>query len=154
MAEFSYNNTKNTSTGHILFKLNCKYYPCVFYEEDLDSYLKSRTTEKLSFELWELITVYQQNLHHAQEFQKQAHDKSVKPQSYASSNKVWLSSKHLKTKPNCKLKTKFLSLFWVLHLVGKQVYKLELPKKWKIYDVFHVVIMWPSGFTPRRASPY
>ena len=26
MAEFAYNNAKNASTGHILFKLNCEYH--------------------------------------------------------------------------------------------------------------------------------
>ena len=83
----------------------------------------------------------QQNLHHAREFQKRAHDKSVKPLSYAPGDKVWLSSKHLKTKQNCKLEAKFLSLFQVLHLVGKQAYKLKLRKKWKIHNVFYVSLL-------------
>ena len=75
------------------------------------------------------MTVCQQNLHHAQELQKHAHNKDVKPQSYAPGVKVWLSSKHLKTKRNRKLEAKFLGLFGMLHPVGKQAYKLELPKK-------------------------
>ena len=29
----------------------------------------------------------------------------------------------------------------MLHPVGKQVYKLELPKKWKIHDVFHIFFL-------------
>ena len=29
----------------------------------------------------------------------------------------------------------------MLHPVGKQAYKLELPKKWKIHDVFHVLLL-------------
>ena len=29
----------------------------------------------------------------------------------------------------------------MLHLVGKQVYKLELPKKWRIHNVFHVSLL-------------
>ena len=88
MPEFAYNNAKNASTGHILFKLNCGYYPCVFYEEDLDPRLKSRTAEELSSELQKLMTVCQQNLYHAQELQKWAHDKGVKPRNYAPDNKV------------------------------------------------------------------
>ena len=75
------------------------------------------------------MIVCQQNLHHAQELQKRAYNKGVKPQSYASGNKVWLNSKHLKIKWNCKLKAKFLGLFQLLHPVSKQAYKLKLPKK-------------------------
>ena len=58
MAEFAYNNAKNARTGYIPFKLNCGYYPCVFYEKDLDPHSKSRTAKKLSSKLQELMTVY------------------------------------------------------------------------------------------------
>ena len=87
------------------------------------------------------MTVYQQNFHNAQKLQKRGHDKGVKPQSYASHEKVWLSSKYLKTKQNCKLEAKFLSLFWVLHPVSKQAYKLKLSKKWKTHDVFYISLL-------------
>ena len=129
MAEFAYNNAKNASTGHTLFELNCGYHPRVSYKKDLDPCSKSKTAEELSSELRNLMAVCQQNLHHAQELQKRAHDKGVKPQSYAPGDKVWLSSKHLRTKRNRKLEAKFLGLFRVLHPVGKQAYKLKLPKK-------------------------
>ena len=87
------------------------------------------------------MIVCKENLHHAQELQKQANDKSVKPRSYAPSDKVWLNNKYIKTKQNRKLETKFFGLFRVLHPVGKQAYKLELPRKWKIYDVFYVSLL-------------
>ena len=66
ITEFAYNNAKNASTGHILFKLNYRYHPCVSYEKNLDLCLKSRTVEELSSRLQELMTVCQQNLHYAQ----------------------------------------------------------------------------------------
>ena len=141
IAEFAYNNTKNASTGYILFELNCRYHPRVFYEKDLNPRSKSKTAEELSFKLQNLMAVCQQNLYHAQKLQKQAHNKGVKPRSYAPGDKVWLSSKHLKTKRNCKLEAKFLGLFWVLYPVGKQVYKFELPKKWRIHNIFHVSLL-------------
>ena len=52
-----------------------------------------------------------------------------------------MSNKHLKTKRNRKLEAKFLNPFWVLHPVGKQAYKLKLPKKWRIHNVFHISLL-------------
>ena len=88
MAEFAYNNAKNASIGFMPFELNCGYYPRVSYKKDFDLRLKSRTAEKLSSELQELMTVCQQNLYYAQELQKRGYNKGVKPRSYAPGNKV------------------------------------------------------------------
>ena len=75
------------------------------------------------------MIVCRENLHHAQELQKQAHNKGVKPWSYALGEKIWLNSKYIKTKRNQKLEVKFFGPFQVLFPVGKQAYKLKLPKK-------------------------
>ena len=87
------------------------------------------------------MTVCQKNLHHAQELQKRAHDKGVKSRSYVPSDKVWLNSKYIKTKRNRKLEAKFFGLFRVLHSVRKQAYKLELPNRWRIHNIFHVSLL-------------
>ena len=39
------------------------------------------------------------------------------------------------------LEAKFFGPFWVLHLVGKQGYKLELLRNWRIHDVLHVSLL-------------
>ena len=39
------------------------------------------------------------------------------------------------------MKAKFLGPFQVLHPVGKQAYKLELSRKWKAHNVFHVSLL-------------
>ncbi len=67
MAEFAYNNVKNASNGHTPFKLNCGYYPRLFFEEDVDPYSKSRSTNKRVGELRELMEVCRQNRLHVQE---------------------------------------------------------------------------------------
>ena len=66
-----------------------------------------------------LIIVCWENFRHAHELQKQAYNKSVKPKSYASSDKVWLNSKYIKTKQNRKLEAKFFEPFQVLYPVKK-----------------------------------
>ena len=141
MAEFAYNNAKNVSTGHTPFELNCGYHPQMSYEEDVDSRSQSKSAVEPLAELRELIIVCRKNLYHAQELQKRAYNKGVKPQSYSPGEKVWLNSKYIKTKRNRKLEAKFFGPFLVLHPIGKQVYKLELPKKWRIHDVFHVSLL-------------
>ena len=83
MVEFAYNNAKNTSTGHTLFKLNCGYHSKVSFEEDVDPCLRSRSANELAEELKKLIEVCCQNLLHIQELQKKAYDKGIKICSYA-----------------------------------------------------------------------
>ena len=141
MAKFAYNKAKNVSTGHTPFELNCGYHPQMSYKEEVDSRSKSKSADRLSAELRELIIVCQKNLHHAQKLQKRAHNKGVKPKSYAFGDKVWLNSKYIKTKRKRKLEVKFFGPFQVLHSIGKQAYKLELPKKWKIHDVFYMSLL-------------
>ena len=141
MAKFAYNHAKNASTDHTPFELNCGYHPWVLYKKDNNPHSKSKSADELSVKLQELMTVCQKILHHAQELQKWAHDKGVKPKSYTPGDKIWLNSKYLKTKQNQKLEAKFFGPFQVLHPVGKQAYKLEFPRKWRIHSVFHMSLL-------------
>ena len=141
MAKFVYNNARNASTGHMLFELNRGYHPRVLYKENVDRRSQSKSADELLAKLKELMIICRENLYYTQEHQKQTYDKGVKPQSYALGKKVWLNSKYIKTKRNQKLEANFFGLFWVLHPIGKQAYKLELPRNWKIHNVFHVSLL-------------
>ena len=61
--------------------------------------------------------------------QKRAKNKETKPRNYTPNKNIWLNSKYIKTKCNSKLEAKFFRHFQVFHLVGSQVYKLELLKQ-------------------------
>ena len=100
MAEFVYNNIKNTSFSYTSFKFNCGYYSRILYKEDIDSCSKSKLADELSAKLNELMIVCLKNFYHTQKFQIQAYNKIVKPRSYASSNKFWLNNKYIKIKQN------------------------------------------------------
>lgn len=62
MAEFFYNNTKNTNIGHSLCELNYGFYPQVLYKKDINPYSKYCFANKLVEELKELIKICCQNL--------------------------------------------------------------------------------------------
>ena len=141
MAEFAYNNAKNKSTDYMPFKLNCVYYSYVYFEEDTAPCTQSKIADELPIELQKLMTVCQQNFYHAQELQKQANNKDVKPRSYAPSDKVWLNSKYIKTKQNQKFEAKIFGPFQVSHPLDKQTYKCKQSKRLKIYDVFHMSVL-------------
>ena len=79
MAEFAYNKAKNTSTGHTPFELNFSFHPPVSFEDNVNPRSKSCSADKQVKELRELMDTCQQNLLHAQEFQKRVYDKGVKP---------------------------------------------------------------------------
>ena len=129
MTELTYNNAKNVSIGYTSFKLNYGYHLRLLYKEEVNSHSKSKSIDELSAELRELMIICQKNLCYAQKFQKQARNKGVKPQSYASNNKILLNNKYIKIKHNCSLEVKFFRPFQMPHPVGKQAYKLEFLKK-------------------------
>ena len=128
MVEFAYNNAKHASIEYTSFKLNYRYHQHVLYKENIDLRFRSKVADESTKKLRNLIAAYRGNLQYAQELQKQAHDKGTKLRSYASSKKVWLNTKYIKTKPNRKLEAKFFRSFQVLHPVDSQAYKLKLLK--------------------------
>ena len=129
MVEVAYNNVKNISTSFTFFELNCGYHPRVSFKKNINSRTKFKSIDKFLAKLQKVMTVCCENIYHAQKLQKRAQNKSVKTRSYSLSDKVWLSGKYIKTKWNRNLETKFFGPFWVLYLVGKQVYKLKPSKK-------------------------
>ena len=100
MAQFTYNNAKNASTRHTPFELNYCYHPWMSYKEKVNPRFQFKSVDKLLAELIELIVVCDKKLHHTQELQKRAHDKSIKLRNYAPKEKVWMNSKYIRTKLN------------------------------------------------------
>ena len=118
MAEFAYNNTKHASMEYTPFELNCGYHLRVSYKEDVNPRSRSKAANEMTKKLRNLMAAYRENLQHTQELQKRAHDKRIKPRSYAPDEKIWLNSKYIKTKRNRKLEAKFFGPFRVLHPVS------------------------------------
>ena len=88
IAEFVYNNAKNASTNHILFKFHCGYHLKVLFKEDIDPHSRFYSADKLAKELGKMIEIHYQNLLHTQELQKRTYNKRVKSRSYALGKKI------------------------------------------------------------------
>ena len=83
----------------------------MLYKDNIDLRSKSKSADKLLTKLRKLMIICRENLHHAQELQKHAQNKGVKPQNYVSGDEIWLNSKYIKTKQNRKLGAKFFRPF-------------------------------------------
>ena len=70
MAKFAYNNTKNTNTSYISFKLNYDNFFRVLLKENINFYSKSYFINKLTKKLREIIEICCQNLLYIQKLQK------------------------------------------------------------------------------------
>lgn len=57
IAKFVYNNNKNVSIGHILFKLNCDYHFQMSYKDNINFCFKFKSVDKLLIELREFMIV-------------------------------------------------------------------------------------------------
>jgi hypothetical protein len=68
-----------------------------------------------------------------------------KGRSYVIRDEVMLSSRNIRMrKVSKKLADKFLSLFRVIAIQGKNAYELELPKSYRrIHRTFHVALLEP-----------
>ena len=98
MAKFAYNNTKNASIAHTSLELNCRYHSHMLFEEDIDLWFRLMLAGELLSKLYKLMIFCCKNLFCTQEFQNQAHNKTIQPQSYALNNKVLLNNKYIKTR--------------------------------------------------------
>lgn len=65
MAEFNYNNEKNSSSSHTSVKLNCDYHCHISCKKDVDPDLKSMSANILITKLRNLMTVYRKGFKYA-----------------------------------------------------------------------------------------
>src|SRR5947208_16018609 len=63
---------------------------------------------------------------------------------YQKNQKVWLEATNLKmTHPTAKLVPRRYRPFVVKSVISSIVYQLDIPKHWKIHDVFHTSLLSP-----------
>ena len=153
IAEFAYNNSVTIGNGMSPFYANYGFHPVA---------MDPALTEPLNpasrvYAHW-MHTVHDESrkgLEEAQERMKQYTDpKRKEPPTYQVGDLVMLSGRNIKTyHPSKKLNHKSLGPFQIEKIVSPLAVRLTLPQKWKIHNVFHVLLLEPYRTSEHRAPP-
>ena len=150
MIEFAYNNAINVFTSMILFETNQNYHFRMFFENNQNLKVKSKFAKNNVKHLQKLLNVFRANLIDAQVKQAKYENKRTLFKKHFVKQYVMLNEKKIRIKRNKKLKWKHFELFQVLKTIKDQVCRLELLKRWRIHDVFHVSLLKKSKFKKKR----
>jgi hypothetical protein len=91
---------------------------------------------------------------HAQQLMKQGKGKRIFTL-YQKNQKVWLEATNLKaTHPTTKLAPRRYGPFVVKNVISSIVYQLNIPKHWKIHDIFHTSLLSPYNETTMHGPNY
>jgi hypothetical protein len=164
-AEFAYNNSLHESTGSTPFRLNHGFDPNlptsfeVYEAMHPNSPKPSRRNGKCpgAEEFYKKIQVAiheaRINLEAAQQRQKAYADTKRREVIFKKSDLVLLSTAnlHIKKGSTRKLLPRFMGPFSVIKEINKVAMRLDLPKKLRMHNVFHVSLLRPyiEGKSPR-----
>jgi hypothetical protein len=148
-AELSYNNSRQSSTGHSPFYLNFGQNPVlpstlIAAERSDDDVVAAAggiaAVESLLVELRSTLVEVDAELHRAQEYQKKYADRHRRDVTFVVGDRVWLNAADINYDIGAhKLLDKYIGPFAVVQLVSPVAYKLELPPRLsRIHPVFHV----------------
>ncbi len=152
-AEFAYNNAKNSTTGMSPFEANLGYSPRMSWDEDIDPRSRSKAAVENAKHLFTLMGVCKDAILTAQQSQAEYADKHRKSRDYKVGDSVWLNTKYIRTKRNRKLEFKNFGPFLITDVVGLQSYRLQLPERWRIHNVFHVSLLEKDSSKKGEISP-
>ena len=145
LAEFTYNNTINSTTQLTPFFANLGYHPIMdFHDISNDNPAATDKTKHLQDILLQLKT----NLKHAQhQYTTQANKRrQQQPESIKVGQSVFLNRKNISPKFGIKkLTQKFFGPFEIIEQINPVTFRLKLPPSLPIHPVFHVSLLETSN---------
>lgn len=149
--EFALNNRAHSVTGRSPFELLMGYHPDAIGRVHPSP--KHPSTEQRLKELKE-----------TRDAALEAHDRAAavmaqrqlgKTPPFKQGDQVWLEATNLRLPyPHRKLAPKREGPFKIVKVMGPITYKLQLPKRWKIHDVFHASLLTPFRSTKEHGPSY
>jgi len=147
LAEFVYNNAKNASTGMSPFYANYGYHPRITLRILSDKEHENPVAETYINYVWRVHEELQTALGQAQAKYKNAFNKKTAPApEFKVSDRIWLNRRNIEmTRPSQKLDFRHLGPFKIVDVMGesKTAFELKLPNHWRIYPVFHALLLDP-----------
>lgn len=145
-AEFACNDHVNASTGKSPFETVLRYAPQFRMQPALQAPMRdgdNPAAKELAARIEENLQESQKLWKHAQETMSKHYDKKHKDKTYQVGEKVMLSAKNIRMRrPSKKLADRYVGPFTILEVVGKNAYKLDLPKSYgRIHPTFHVSLL-------------
>ena len=144
LAEFSFNNSINSSTQQTPFFANLGYHPT------FDVNITERTTNPSSTDLASRLDIIHAELRaelsHSNKYMAKYYDRQHLPQpSYKTGDYVWLLRRNIKTtRPSEKLDYRHLGPFKILDQRGQSSFLLKLPSTLsRLHPVFHTSLLEP-----------
>jgi hypothetical protein len=141
MAEFAYNNSYHETVKNTPFFLNFGQHPLTPVSALIDTDVPA--ARDFTDGLAESIQLAKAAMQEKQQQQKAYADRGKREVSFRAGDKVLLSTKNLKLKTpgTRKLLRQFIGPYEVLNPVGVVSYRLKLPKRMRVYPVFHVSLL-------------
>jgi len=145
LAEFTYNDHRNKTTGFSPFFLTTGTRPWKGFEPRVNISTNCEAAEKFAKAMTTYWEKAKEGLRHAQELMKDAYNRTKRaPVKYEPGDKVLLDARNLNLcRPSAKLAEKHLRPFEIMEKFGASAYKLKLPASWKIHLVFNELLLRP-----------
>ncbi|GAB7336849.1 hypothetical protein MBLNU13_g00019t1 [Cladosporium sp. NU13] len=142
-AEFAYNNAPHSATGLSPFQM---VYGKSLRWSDATGDVRHEGEAATATERLDRMRIAraqaESKLRVAQAHMKARYDQKHVPTVFCKGDRVLLSVKNLKLRqPSRKLSAKFVGPFEIVEKVGQQAYRLRLPPKYRIHDVFHISLL-------------
>src|SRR3979490_827994 len=145
LAEFTYNNAPNTTTGISPFFANKGHHPNLTVHPERD--LASSRARKFAMDLGQLHDALKEQISHAQSrYQTSANAQRLPAPEFTISSSAYVKAQFFRTtRPTKKLAEKYLGPFQVIARAGSHSYTLQLPDTMRaVHPVFHVSMLEPA----------